>query len=264
MLPTVIFDLDDTLVQTNGIYLEAMRRFARVVKDELKDYDVLVDLKKADIISIFSTVDLARRKHLHYRKNSFEESFVIAYALIASYTGVPFNPVFESVIRSIGESVFSSVPQLYDDSIPALNAISKIARCVVLTTGDYEVQKSKIESRHLSKYFKYVFITRKKTPDTYQQIINRLNVEDLSKCFAVGNSCSLDLLPAKKLGLACIHMKRAGDIYNEVELAEEEQKQLSNVDSIGSLEDVAGYILKGKGIQCEIPESFSDSSFIEI
>jgi putative hydrolase of the HAD superfamily len=88
----------------------------------------------------------------------------------------------------------------------ASKVLEKLApkyRLLLLTAGDEKVQRRKIDYLKLKRHFDRVVIVRKKTVRVFRDLLIREHVRPRD-VIMVGNSPRSDILPAQKVGIACV------------------------------------------------------------
>src|SRR5690606_6643758 len=86
----------------------------------------------------------------------------------------------------------------------------------LLTKGHEVEQRPKIERSGLESRFEAVIITPEKTPATYQETVDRLDI-DPSKTWMIGNSPRSDINPALAAGLNAVYIPHPRTWHLEVE-----------------------------------------------
>jgi len=118
---------------------------------------------------------------------------------------------------SIGDTVFSYLRKLYPEARELLKELRHSGyRLVLLTSGDKEVQETKVKSMHLDALFDTICIVDKKNVETYKSVIKILLL-DPKNTFMVGNSTKSDVLPALEAGLSVIHIPKETWAYEKAE-----------------------------------------------
>ncbi len=76
---------------------------------------------------------------------------------------------------------------------------------VLLTKGDVEEQKLKVERSGIAEYFRQVVIVPEKDVTTYHRVVGELQV-DPQRTWMVGNSPRSDINPALDAGLNAVYI----------------------------------------------------------
>jgi len=211
----IIFDGDDTLWKTQELYDEAKEKFKELMKIEFNEV--------GNIVELLDDIDAKRVDVLSFSKSRFLESMLITYAFLCGKYNKNWNVEVEKQIRNYAEEVFKLPPELYEDTIETLEALSKDFVLVLFTAGDYEVQKNKIKSLgdNFTSYFSEIYIFEMKTEWTYENIIKNLRIHskvEKENIWVVGNSIKSDINPAVNAGLKAIWIPRKSWKYEEDKL----------------------------------------------
>lgn len=219
------FDGDDTLWANEYIY---------------KQYDTLVEsfLKKKNMIT---------EEYYNHHK--------IILPQMVKLFGFGFKVYILSVLETIsnvypdimGKDIkeFMDITQKFYKQIPVrvflgveniLHALKKDYVLMLITKGDLWEQEYKIEHSNLKRYFKYIHIVREKTPATYKDIIDNLNINP-KEFIMIGNSFESDIKPVVEIGAKAIYIQTE---TNQMLEASPSKKQLNNkhITTIVSLNEL--------------------------
>jgi len=109
---------------------------------------------------------------------------------------------FEEICNSFARHV--TVPPVLFPQVPViLENLSHKFKLYVLTKGNIEEQKKKLERSKLLPFFQGTFVENEKNTQTYKRILseNRWNVDEI--CM-IGNSPKSDINPALKSGMYAV------------------------------------------------------------
>ncbi|HLJ80744.1 MAG TPA: HAD hydrolase-like protein, partial [Ktedonobacterales bacterium] len=95
--------------------------------------------------------------------------------------------------------------QLLDGVLETLTYLAPRHELMLLTKGDTEEQKLKIEQSGIEAFFKQVVIVPEKDPVTYQRLASKLGL-DRPHTWMVGNSPRSDINPALAAGLNAVYI----------------------------------------------------------
>jgi len=103
---------------------------------------------------------------------------------------------------------------LYDDAINCLGDLSKLFPLALLTNGVPDLQREKIETTGIAKYFTEIVVSGEAgygKPDRriYELVLSLLGVEPES-AFNIGDSLERDVLGAKVVGIKTVWINRHG------------------------------------------------------
>jgi putative hydrolase of the HAD superfamily len=108
-------------------------------------------------------------------------------------------------VRQFGESIRTHPMQFLDGVKDTLDYLSARHDLVLLTKGDLEEQKLKVERSEIEASFRQVVIVQEKDVATYYQVVSELQV-DPKYTWMVGNSPRSDINPALAAGLNAVYI----------------------------------------------------------
>src|SRR3990172_10344474 len=219
----IIFDGDDTLWKTQELFDEAKAAFADLLRAER--------LGGIGTIPRLDEIDEERVSTVGFSPRRFTGSMIHLYSFLCRKKGRDPDAAVESRIEIIGDAV-KRTPDLYDDALPVLEALSNQFLLVLATKGDREVQARKIKALGIEPFFWRIYVLPKKTEREYARIINELAVSS-TDVIIVGNSARSDINPASRLGLKSFLIPRGTWSYEETGL------EPGSVHVVGSLSEVA-------------------------
>lgn len=189
----VIFDGDDTLWSTEELYDEARQQAAHVVRRSGLDAERWERLERAlavDNVAVHG-----------YSPDRFPTSCVQAYERVCADAGRPVDPAVMHAVYDAARSVFQRTPRRKPGVPQVLERLrSRGVRLALLTKGDPDVQRRRIDASGLVSLFEAVEIVAEKTPQVMLALAARLGAQP-SSTWMVGNSVRSDMLPAVQAGL---------------------------------------------------------------
>ena len=194
-IPTIIFDLDDTLIKTNKIYRNARSEFAAIIIKQ--GFPAEECLEKLD------EIDIEHVRQQGFAIERYPLSMVKTYQFYCQKFDKKIDKEMEKKVAQIGWRVFEQIPEPVEGVNMVLDTLKERYTLILATMGDPKTQHYKIDHSGLKRYFKAVHILSYKTPEEYQEILAEHNLEK-EKTWLVGNSIRSDLNPGLKLGLNCI------------------------------------------------------------
>lgn len=200
---SLIFDLDNTIVQCSPYYRRARRRCAERLADLAPGAD------RDEIRRRLLEIDHARsRREGGFSRERLPESMVLLYRELVEERGRAPRDRVESELRTIGEAVFDAPYEPYDGAVETLRRYREAGHPMgLLTKGDPEVQWSKVRRHGLGEVFDVVeVVTRGKTPDDYREVLRELGRGTSGA--SVGDSLSDDVAPARSAGLLSVLVSR--------------------------------------------------------
>ena len=197
-LNLVIFDLDGTLIDSNGVHneldIELVRTFGETKNSEeiLKERDeILKNNKTGDIylnycgfLKIKYNLDLSKEEILQYRRD-LSKKFAM---------NIKYKPDADRFIK-----------YLKNQNIKLALATVSRRETIDIYINENENIRNKC---NLEKYFDYIVTKddvkfKKPNPEVYNKIIDKFKIEDMSKCLVVEDSLT-GVMAAKNANLDVI------------------------------------------------------------
>ncbi|WP_409302510.1 HAD family hydrolase [Peribacillus sp. SCS-155] len=242
---TLIFDLDDTLIECNKYFRDATNQFAEqmqiwfpdVSENDIKAKQLEIDIKSIEIHGLNSS--------------RFPESFVSAYQHYCKQFKRETKESEMERVRSIGLQVFQIEVEAFPYMYEVLNELQEDGHELYLFTGGDEANQSrKIIQLELETYFgDRVFIVTHKNTEALRKVLKTIKC-DLRSTWMIGNSLRTDISPALELGLNTIH------IPSEIEWSynnslEANQPALGKAMTIPSLRELPQFIRDNSYESCD-------------
>lgn len=209
--PTLIWDLDDTLVECGVYYRAALKSFGEYAHARLG-----IDAQVASEFVAKLDRDALQVTPL-FNKWRFPRSFKAASLALDIIEDRPLDFVAAAQAFNIGAHVLNvgtgvtQVPYiLKPGAVEMLKTYSKWQQALY-TLGDVEVQEQKIRLYGLREFFgDNVFVVPEKSVDRLETVMKSLHA-DLHRSWLIGDSLHHEIIPAHKLGLAAVHVFPADD-----------------------------------------------------
>lgn len=235
----VIFDFDDTLVETAFFYWEATDRFVEFMGG--LGFDTTETRERF-------TTHLAKQAEAHGFADrsrfpqSMDETLVamVGEGRARSETypqGVELHNL-RAKARSIGYSVFRRKSPLKADAHETLGSLTLFGyELSLLTMGDPQVQNKRIDQAGIRHYFSDVRIVPRKSEDVLREYVgSRID------SWLVGDSMRSDIVPAVAVGLRAILVGQTSQWGYECQRVEDGYWKAA------TLTDAAGIILNEDGL----------------
>lgn len=193
----LILDADDTLWENNIFYEEATDAFVeRVAAEGFDPHRVRQTLEQTE----------QERVPLYgYAPQEFIRSMQATYHRLCQEDGRPPRPEVEAEIEVIGRRVVEYPIILLDGVGETVAHLSRRCRLFLLTKGDPQVQRSKVERSGLAQYFEAIYVVPEKGSAVLRDLLARHNL-DPRRTWMVGNSPRSDVNPALEAGIGAIHI----------------------------------------------------------
>ncbi len=205
----LIFDLDDTLIQTQASFRHNTDLCANLVYQALGEKVLINDIKE-----VFNKIDLELIKDMGFSKARYPYAWESTLDLLATRFNIEISSIVFDQLQSLAKTIFKVNVPLQSDTfiIEELSNHKDVASMTILTLGEKDVQTKRVMDTGLVQHFDNVFITNKKDINTYLE----LN-EKLSNPVMIGNSLRSDIVPALDAGMKAIHIIRDSWSYDEIE-----------------------------------------------
>jgi putative hydrolase of the HAD superfamily len=222
----LIFDADDTLWENNIHYIKAAEDFADLITQ--------LGLKKEKIELDFQTLEKSVVKEKGYGSKNY---LFILRTLFDQYNSGNKNDKLISHFERICEEFEQHLhlpPKVFPPVPLILNQLKKKYPLYVLTKGNIEEQKRKLEKSSLLKYFQKAFVETEKDIGTYRRILSNNHWTANEVCM-IGNSPKSDINPALRLGMCAVLVPYQHTWVLEEEPLEPNRDRLKIVESFADL-----------------------------
>lgn len=186
----LLIDADDTLWE-NQIYFEqvihafiAFLNHSRLSPEEIRA--VLDDVERL----------------MGYGSANFTKSLVETYRRLAEKDVLDEDVQY---VRQLAEQIRAQPLQLLEGVRETLDYLSPRHDLFLLTKGDLEEQRLKVERSGVEGFFRRVVIVPEKDVATYHEVVSKLRL-DLRHTWMVGNSPRSDINPALAAGLHAVYI----------------------------------------------------------
>jgi putative hydrolase of the HAD superfamily len=186
----LLIDADDTLWENNIYFEQAIHGFI-----------TFLDHSRLTRKEVRTVLDEAERL-MGYGTANFTRSLVETYRRLAEKD---LRDEDVQQVRRFGESIRTHPLQFLDGVKETLDYLSPRHDLVLLTKGDLEEQKLKVERSGIEQCFRQVVIVQEKNVATYHQVTSELQV-DPQHTWMVGNSPRSDINPALAAGLKAVYI----------------------------------------------------------
>jgi putative hydrolase of the HAD superfamily len=198
----IIFDLDDTLIDTSNSItpkrlekaVMAMTQLGLRVGDTTKAVKEILELSRHCNSSAETITKFVEKYNGDI--NHVERGVYVTY----------YSPITEDVIVKTKEGVKEVLLELY----------KKFYALCVVTVGEEFVQKQKLEKAGIdySIFSKIIVSREREKKHCYKKIIEELRDCSKEKIIVCGDRIDIDLVPAKQLGLITVLLKNKYKTYN--------------------------------------------------
>ena len=186
----LLIDADDTLWENNIYFERAIHAFITFLNHSR--------LTPGEVRAVLDDVE----RLMGYGSVNFTRSLVETYRRLAERD---LEDEDVQQVRQFGEQIRSHPLQLFDGVKETLDYLSARHDLALLTKGDFEEQKLKVERSEIEGYFREVVIVQEKDVATYHRVVGELQV-DPQRTWMIGNSPRSDINPALEAGLNAVYI----------------------------------------------------------
>ena len=229
----IIWDFDDTLVETTVFFETAREKFAR--------YMVSLGFPLDGVLETLNLKDIENVRNCGgFMKDCFPSAMAQTYHHFCKEAGSEPDQAVHRIVEDMGWWVFKQKPRPVPGAGEVLEELAAGGwRLFMATKGDPSVQWARIEESGLKSYFEEVYVLRDKTRREFEMIARRQDIEP--RCsWVVGNSIKSDINPGMRAGFNCIY------IPNQFTWQFEMEDPLGDFVTLDSLHMVPGHLISGK------------------
>lgn len=186
----LLIDADDTLWENNIYFEQAIHAFIAFLNHS--------QLSPEEVRAVLDDVE----RLMGYGSANFTKSLVETYRRLAE-KDVQDEDVQR--VRRLAEQIRAQPLQLIEGVRETLDYLAPRHELFLLTKGEAEEQKLKVERSGIEGYFRRVVIVPEKDVATYRAVVSELRL-DPPRTWMVGNSPRSDINPALAAGLRAVYI----------------------------------------------------------
>ncbi|TAL37292.1 MAG: HAD family hydrolase [Alphaproteobacteria bacterium] len=194
MIKAVLFDLDNTLLNTQELYVAAEADLTRMI----------LSLAKADLAEV--AAEIQRRKLTLFDVYGYDPAMLpqaFEEALINFAPAASADDILQA--RALGRRIFEEEAEIEAGAEDALRRLSGNFTLYLVTVGDEETQQRRIAALSCGDVFREKFIVSDKTRETYLAVLSRSECAP-DEAVMIGDSLKSDIIPAVQAGMTAIHI----------------------------------------------------------
>lgn len=199
MVRRIIFDLDDTLLQTGQYYNRQLNLFAEKISKNFPSAG-----SKEDILSVYFEIDSKAIMKHGYDKSHFPESMGKTWEYFCRQYNVSVEKEDLEECHEIGWEVYTTIPEPVDRMEKTIEQLYPDYELLLYTMGDSEIQFEKINYYSLQRWFTEIHVVPLKEIKYLSQIVRPYPPGDT---MIVGDSLRGEIKPALELGIKPVHRK---------------------------------------------------------
>lgn len=219
----LVFDADDTLWENNVHFERAVEAFL--------DWLDHPSLTRDEVRAVIDETELANAGSHGYGSAAFGRNLVQASERLLPRR---LDEAEVAVVLGFGERVRSQPLQLIAGVAETLAALAPRHDLTLLTKGQPEEQRAKIERSGLGPWFRRAEIVPEKRADTYLALVADLGL-DPARTWMIGNSPKSDINPAIAAGLGAVWIPHAVTWRLELQEVDGSHDRLLTVERFSDL-----------------------------
>jgi putative hydrolase of the HAD superfamily len=191
----VIFDLDDTLVDTSDVYYRARNCFLAAL--------VACGIDRELGLRTFEEIETSHMAQYGFAPERYGRSMIVTYETLAASSGILVCEETLARINKCARIVIDECPKLIEGAVELLRWASEHYQLCLLTRGIPDLQVKKIETVGISRFFSHVEVVGRKDGSVISRLITDQNFTPNST-WVVGDSIKSDINPGLEAGANCI------------------------------------------------------------
>jgi putative hydrolase of the HAD superfamily len=206
VIELLVFDGDDTLWETIGLYNAAKAEFAGLL--------ATLGFEPARSLAMLAKIDIDNVARLGFARERFPLSLTQAYAALCADDERDPDSKIRARIFAIGTGVFEQPAHPANGAKDLLRALQRRYALALCTKGDRSVQRKRIEYAGIGEMLDRIFIVDHKTASDFALILSAFGKHPKQAC-SIGNSLRSDINPALAAGLSAIWIKNSTWAYED-------------------------------------------------
>jgi putative hydrolase of the HAD superfamily len=195
-IPTIIFDGDDTLWETQPIYNAVISEFYETLEGE--------GFERSLVRPVFTSINRDLLNKIKLSRNRLGKAMSQTYMTFCQQTDVVSEESVCQRLIDLADQVYTRAPRPMDQVNEVLTSLKKDFRLVFYSGGVEKIQRTRLSKLNLEHFFQeFVYVVNTKDSVALSTIVKSLNL-DSSQTWMVGNSPMFDINPALSINLKCI------------------------------------------------------------
>jgi putative hydrolase of the HAD superfamily len=218
----LLIDADDTLWENNVYFERAIHEFFLFLNHS--------SLRPADVRAVLNEIE----REMGYGSANFTKSLLETYRRLAERTCTEADL---RRVRNLGEAIMQHPIEVISGVPETLAYLAPRHQLVLLTKGEEEEQRLKVENSGLASYFTSILIVAEKDRQTYRALVQQMRF-DPAGTWMIGNSPRSDINPALAAGLNAVFIPHRHTWQLELqEVAHSGPGQLFSLDTFAQLRE---------------------------
>jgi putative hydrolase of the HAD superfamily len=196
----LVFDLDDTLIDTSDVYWKARTAFVKKLLDEFKQAEYI---NEELIVDEFERIDSLNMKTWGFNPHRYEKTMFDTYSFFCQKLNNP--PIQEtlSYIHLCGDIVVSEIPKPIEGAKHLLDWAVQRYQLVLITRGEDSFQKLKLKKLGMQQYFSLVEVVQKKDAAVFEKLLQNVGFHP-QNTWIIGDSIKSDINPGIQIKANCV------------------------------------------------------------
>lgn len=191
---TLLLDADDTLWENNIHFERAIDQFIAFLDHQ--------HLSPAEVRAVLDEIEGEIRPVHGYGARAFARSL---RETISRLTDIPSDSRRLDEAEALGLAILEHDIEVLGGVPETLERLGLDHRLIVITKGDLEEQRLKVERSGIDHLFDSVVITEEKRTATYLDVIATFDLDPVTT-WMIGNSPRSDINPALAAGIGAVHI----------------------------------------------------------
>jgi putative hydrolase of the HAD superfamily len=184
----LLIDADDTLWENNVYFERAIHEFLLFLNHS--------SLRPTEVRTVLDEIE----REMGYGSANFSKSLQETYRRLAEQTCTDADL---RRVASLGEAIMHHPMEVISGVPETLAYLAPRHQLILLTKGEEEEQRLKIEHSGLASYFTSILIVAEKDRQTYHALVQHMRF-DPAGTWMIGNSPRSDINPALAAGLNAV------------------------------------------------------------
>ncbi len=191
----IVFDLDDTLLDTSDLYWRARSAFVKKLVEQGIDERIL--------IKEFEKIDSINMKTFGFSPKRYENSMLATYELFVDQLNSHVSEQIISDIKACGRLILEELPKPLDGAKTLLQWASEHYVLAMLTRGEDSFQREKLIKSGMFEYFDFIRVVPKKDANVFREFLQDMGYSP-KNTWVIGDSIKSDINPGIEVGATCI------------------------------------------------------------
>ncbi len=218
----LLIDADDTLWENNIYFEHAIHQFLAFLNHS--------SLQPTEVLQILAEIE----HDMGYGSVNFTRSLLETYRRLAER---PISETDQEQIRRFGAAIREYPLELMRGVEETLAYLAPRHQLILLTKGEEEEQRLKIDNSGLKGYFEHLLVVAEKDQAVYQRVVQDFQLDPVD-AWMIGNSPRSDINPALAAGINAVYVPHPQTWQSEMQdVVYTGKGQLLQLRSFGELRE---------------------------